>query len=67
LPHKALAELTKKVLIVASNMVNMAEPEKHDTRNNLWEFAPLYHIFVSHGFEVDFSCSCSKGNDNVKQ
>jgi putative intracellular protease/amidase len=49
-----LAEPTKKVLIVASNMLDMGDPEKHDARNNLWEFAPPYHIFVSHGFEVDF-------------
>lgn len=48
------AESGKKVLIVASNMVDMGDPEKHDARNNLWEFAPPYHIFVSHGFEVDF-------------
>ena len=48
------AESYKKVLIVASNMVDMGDPEKHDARNNLWEFAPPYHIFVSHGFEVEF-------------
>ena len=50
----ATAEPSKKVLIVVSNMVDMGDPEKHDARNNLWEFAPPYHIFVSHGFEVDF-------------
>jgi putative intracellular protease/amidase len=50
----AIAEPTKKILIVVSNMVDMGDPEKHDARNNLWEFAPPYHIFVSHGFEVDF-------------
>lgn len=50
----ALAKPTKKVLIVVSNMVDMGDPEKHDARNNLWEFAPPYHIFFSHGFEVDF-------------
>lgn len=44
----------KKVLIIASNQVDMGDPEKHDARNNLWEFAPPYHIFVSHGFEADF-------------
>jgi putative intracellular protease/amidase len=48
------AESGKKVLIIASNMVDMGDPEKHDARNNLWEFAPPYHIFVSHGFDVDF-------------
>lgn len=50
----AIAEPSKKVLIVVSNMIDMGDPEKHDARNNLWEFAPPYHIFVSHGFEVDF-------------
>lgn len=50
----ALAEPSKKVLIVVSNKVDMGDPEKHDARNNLWEFAPPYHIFISHGFEVDF-------------
>ena len=50
----AIAEPTKKILIVVSNMIDMGDPEKHDARNNLWEFAPPYHIFVSHGFDVDF-------------
>ena len=50
----AMAEPTKKVLIIASNKVDMGDPEKHEARNNLWEFAPPYHVFVSHGFEVDF-------------
>lgn len=54
LATNAIAQPTKKILIVASNMVDMGDPEKHDARNNLWEFAPPYHIFVSHGFEVDF-------------
>lgn len=49
-----IAEPGSKVLIVVSNMEDMGDPEKHDARNNLWEFAPPYHIFVSHGFEVDF-------------
>ena len=48
------AEQAKKVLIIASNMVDMGDPEKHDARNNLWEVAPPYHVFVSHGFDVDF-------------
>lgn len=50
----AIAEPSKKVLIVVSNMVDMGDSEKHDARNNLWEFAPPYHIFISHGFDVDF-------------
>jgi putative intracellular protease/amidase len=54
LATNVLAEPTKKVLIVASNMIDMGDPEKHDARNNLWEFAPPYHIFFSHGFDVDF-------------
>ncbi|MEZ9233029.1 type 1 glutamine amidotransferase domain-containing protein [Vibrio amylolyticus] len=48
------AESTKKVLIIASNMIDMGDPEKHDARNNLWEVAPPYHIFLSHGYDVDF-------------
>ena len=45
----------KKVLIIASNMLDMGDPEKHDARNDLWEYAPPYHVFVSHGYEVDFA------------
>jgi putative intracellular protease/amidase len=48
------AEPPKKVLIIASNMIEMGDADKHDARNNLWEVAPPYHIFVSHGFDVDF-------------
>ena len=48
------AEPAKKVLIVVSNMIDMGDPEKHDARNNLWEVAPPFHVFVSHGFDVDF-------------
>lgn len=44
----------KKVLIIASNLMDMGDPDKHDARNNLWEVAPPYHVFYSHGFEVDF-------------
>ncbi|NTS78478.1 type 1 glutamine amidotransferase domain-containing protein [Catenovulum sp. SM1970] len=50
----AIAEPAKKVLIVASNMLDMGDPEKHDARNNLWEFAPPYHTFFSHGYDIDF-------------
>ncbi len=45
----------KKILIIASNLEDMGDPEKHDARNNLWEYAPPYHIFVSHGYNVDFA------------
>lgn len=48
------AEPAKKVLIIASNMIDMGDPEKHDARNNLWEVAPPYHIFLNHGYDVDF-------------
>lgn len=45
----------KKVLIIASNLADMGDPEKHDARNDLWEYAPPFHIFVSHGYDVDFA------------
>ncbi|MEH6585854.1 MAG: type 1 glutamine amidotransferase domain-containing protein [Halioglobus sp.] len=48
------ANASKKVLIIVSNMVDMGDAEKHDARNNLWEVAPPYHVFLSHGFDVDF-------------
>ena len=48
------AEPSKKVLIIASNMVDMGDPESHDARNNLWEVAPPYHVFYTHGFDIDF-------------
>ena len=44
----------KRILFVASNVENMGDPEKHDARNNLWEYAPPYHIFYMHGYDVDF-------------
>lgn len=50
----SFAQPSKKVLVVVSNMVDMGDPEKHDARNNLWEVAPPYHIFLSHGYDVDF-------------
>lgn len=43
-----------KILIIVSNTKDMGDPEKHFAGNNLWEVAPPYHIFVSHGYEVDF-------------
>lgn len=54
LPLVALGSPAGKVLFVASNMTDMGDPEKHDARNNLWEYAPPYHVFVMHGYEVDF-------------
>lgn len=43
-----------KVLFVASNVRDMGDPERHDARNNLFEYAPPFHIFLMHGYEVDF-------------
>jgi putative intracellular protease/amidase len=54
-PLDSHSETAKKVLIIASNMIDMGDSEKHDARNNLWEVAPPYHVFVSHGYEVDFA------------
>jgi putative intracellular protease/amidase len=51
----------KKVLILVSNRIDMGDAEKHDARNNLWEVAPPFHIFTSHGFDVDFASP--KGNE----
>lgn len=47
--------IAKKILIIASNVVDMGDPEKHDARNDLWEYAPPYHVFISHGYDVDFA------------
>ena len=44
----------KKVLIVVSNQIHMGDAEQHDARNNLWEVAPPFHVFLAHDFEVDF-------------
>lgn len=44
-----------KILIIVSNTENMGDPEEHFAGNNLWEVAPPYHIFVSHGYAVDFA------------
>ena len=50
----ATAANSPKVLFVVSNVLDMGDPEKHDARNNLWEYAPPFHVFVMHGYEVDF-------------
>lgn len=44
----------EKILFIVSNTEDMGDPEKHFAGNNLWEVAPPYHIFVSHGYTVDF-------------
>jgi len=49
------AATPKKVLIIASNLLDMGDSEKHDARNNLWEVAPPYHVFFSHGYQIDFA------------
>ena len=43
-----------RILIVVSNVVDMGDSEAHDARNNLWEVAPPYQVFLAHGYEVDF-------------
>lgn len=48
------ADEKQRILMVASNVEHMGDAEQHNAKNNLWEYAPPYHIFVSHGFEVDF-------------
>jgi len=53
-PAAAFAAAKNKVLFVASNVLDMGDPEQHDARNNLWEYAPPFHVFVMHGYEVDF-------------
>ncbi|MBN7798771.1 type 1 glutamine amidotransferase domain-containing protein [Parahaliea mediterranea] len=53
-PAAAFSAEKSKILFVASNVVDMGDPEQHDARNNLWEYAPPFHIFVMHGYEVDF-------------
>ena len=52
--HPVIASQDKKILVIASNASDMGDPDKHDARNNLWEYAPPYHVFVSHGYQVDF-------------
>lgn len=44
----------RRILIGVSNVADMGDPEKHEAKNNLWEVAPAYHVFIMHGFEVDF-------------
>jgi putative intracellular protease/amidase len=53
-PAPAFGAEKGKILFVASNVLDMGDPEQHDARNNLWEYAPPFHIFVMHGYEVDF-------------
>lgn len=49
----ALADNVKgRVLFVLSNGAAMGETT---AKNNLWEYAEPHHVFVMHGFEVDFA------------
>lgn len=50
----AAVDKPKKILIVASNVLEAGDADKTDARNNLWEVAPPYHMFAMHGLEVDF-------------
>jgi len=49
------AQEKKRILILVSNVADMGDPERHEAKNNLWEVAPPYHVFVLHGYEVDFA------------
>lgn len=44
----------RKILIVASNVMDAGDADRSEARNNLWEIAPPYHVFSMNGFEVDF-------------
>ena len=48
------ADRTGRILIAVSNVADMGDPERHEAKNNLWEVAPPYHVFVMHGYQVDF-------------
>lgn len=47
----AAAEESKKVLMIFSNGTAMGNTT---ARNNLWEYAEPHHVFVMHGYSVDF-------------
>lgn len=46
------AKAKRKILIVLSNGAVMGDGQ---ARNNLWEVAEPHHVFVMHGYEVDFA------------
>jgi putative intracellular protease/amidase len=48
------ADRPDRILIAVSNVADMGDPERHEAKNNLWEVAPPYHVFVMHGYQVDF-------------
>ena len=43
----------KKVLILASDLIDMGNEDKHAASNKLWEVAP-HTMCLLYGFEVDF-------------
>jgi putative intracellular protease/amidase len=47
----AAADRSKKVLMIFSNGAAMGSTT---ARNNLWEYAEPHHVFIMHGYEVDF-------------
>jgi putative intracellular protease/amidase len=55
LPQVTFSADAGKILIILSNTTDMGDPEQHDARNNLWEYAPPYHVFISHGYQIDFA------------
>lgn len=50
-PVASAAAEKKKVLMILSNGAAMGDAE---ARNNPWEFAEPHHVFVMHGYVVDF-------------
>ena len=42
---------SKKVLMILSNGAAMGDTM---AKNNLWEYAEPHHVFVMHGYTVDF-------------
>ena len=44
-----------RVVILVSNVADMGDAEAHEAKNNLWEVAPPFHVFRSHGFDVQFA------------
>lgn len=51
-PDCRAAEGRGRILILLSNGADMGDGE---AKNNLWEVAPPYHVFLMHGYEVDFA------------
>jgi putative intracellular protease/amidase len=45
------ADAHRKILVVVSNGAAMGDTQ---AKNNLWEVAEPHHVFVMHGYDVDF-------------